>query len=192
MMKKMRSMCVIIIALMMAISSRTFAYVNYNVASTPVYLFYSTYMNDYFLTASETERATLERDFRNGTQTYEYIGILGYGEAYATDTNVPVYRFWNKETMDHFYTASEAEKDTLARTLKDGTDHYVYEGIAWYAPANDGVPVYRFFDRNAFNHYYTSSTDEYQDLSAQYLAGTSPLRYEGIGWNWYESALMKE
>ena len=81
---------------------------------------------------------------------------------------------------------NEEAEDTLARTLKDGTDHYVYEGIAWYAPANDGVPVYRFFDRNAFNHYYTSSTDEYQDLSAQYLAGTSPFRYEGIGWNWYE------
>ena len=152
----------------------------------PVYQFYSIYMQDYFWTISEDEKDQIVENYRTGKDTYQYQGIAGFVEENSAAWNVPVYRFWNKETMDHFYTASEAEKDTLARTLKDGTDHYVYEGIAWYAPANDGVPVYRFFDRNAFNHYYTSSTDEYQDLSAQYLAGTSPFRYEGIGWNWYE------
>ncbi len=184
MMKKMRSMCVIIIALMMAISSRTFAYVNYNVASTPVYLFYSTYMNDYFLTASETERATLERDFRNGTQTYEYIGILGYGEAYATETNVPVYRFWNKDTTDHFYTTSYAEKIQTEENYNSGRDGYKYEGIAFYVPAYGNSAVYRFFNTVTFSHVYIIDESLKNEMISDYQSGYGSWRYEGAAWYW--------
>ena len=55
---------------------------------------------------------------------------------------MPVYRFWNETTKDHFYTADAAEKEQLQANYYSGRDDYVYEGIAFYASVW-GNPVYR-------------------------------------------------
>ncbi len=98
----------------------------------PVYCFYSSFMKDHMLTASEYEKEILEESYLSGTETYRLQGIAGYAEETPTDRNIPVYRFWNKRTTDHFYTTSEVERDQLARDLASGKDDYQYEGIAWY------------------------------------------------------------
>jgi len=50
----------------------------------------------------------------------------------ATDGS-PVYRFWSPIYNGHFYTNSEAEKQNLI----DNDDNWTYEGIAWYAVAEN-------------------------------------------------------
>ncbi len=160
----------------------------YNVTEVPVvpvYCFYSAYMRDYMWTASEDERQQLEYNYYSGKETYQYQGVSGYAELTPSDQNIPVYRFWNKKTTDHFYTTSENEKNQLARDLETGKDDYVYEGIAWYVPKGSSCPVYRFFDTAAFNHFYTSDEQLKDSLSQSYLNGTGTYRYEGIAWYWY-------
>ena len=183
-MKKMKSMIVIVAALLMAMSSNTFANANCYGSSTPVYLFYSYYLDDYFLTASESERATLEWEYMNGTQTYELLGVLGYAEAYATDTNVPVYRFWNKDTTDHFYTTSYTEKTQTEENYYSGRDGYKYEGVAFYVPAYGYSSVYRFFNTATFSHAYITDESVKNDLILDNECGYGCWRYEGVAWYW--------
>lgn len=155
------------------------------VVMVPVYCFYSPVMKDYFWTASEKEMNQLVKDYSLGTSTYQYQGITGHVEQTPNEENVPVYRFWNKSTLDHFYTTSETEKEQLAEDLASGKDHYKYEGIAWYVPETSDVTVYRFFDERNFNHYYTADQDVKDSLYQAYMNGTSWYRYEGIAWHWY-------
>ena len=152
----------------------------------PVYRFYCDYKKDYFWTTSSDEKEDLQKMYKNGTETYQYQGIVGYAEETASDRNTPVYRFWNKKTTDHFYTTSSAEKKQLEKDYKSGEDDYKYEGVAWYVPKDSGKPVYRFFDTKNFNHYYTSSEDIRASLQTAYTDGTGTYRYEGIAWYWYE------
>ena len=156
------------------------------VKTVPIYCFYSPFMKDYFWTTSEDEKKQLEEAYRTGQGTYEYQGIWDYAEQSAADWNMPVYRFWNKKTTDHFYTTSDAEKAQLEKDLKSGKDDYVYEGIAWYVPRLSNRPIYRFFDTVAFNHYYTSDEQTKDRLAQAFLNGTGTYRYEGIAWNGYE------
>ena len=152
----------------------------------PVYCFYSEFMKDHMWTASENERQYLINNYYTGKETYRFQRISGYVENIPTQFNIPVYRFWNQKTTDHFYTTSENEKNQLAQDLISGKDNYEYEGIAWYVPEKTGYPVYRFFDTEAFNHYYTSSEPLKEKLSQEYLEGKGTYRYEGIAWYWYE------
>ena len=152
----------------------------------PVYCFYSAFMKDYMWTASETERQQLDINYYSGKETYQYQGVSGYAEKTSSDQNIPVYRFWNKKTTDHFYTTSETEKEQLAKDLKDGKDDYEYEGIAWYVPRVSDWPVYRFFDTSAHNHFYTCDEQLKDSLSQDYLSGNGTWRYEGIAWYWYK------
>lgn len=114
-------------------------------------------------------------------------GSLGEDQApapiTATTTGVAVYRFFDTSNGSHFYTDSQAERDTLIQTV--GTP-LSYEGFSLNAvlPANDpaAAPVFRFFDTNNGSHFLTASTGERDGLQA-----TRPdLTFEGIAF--YEHA----
>lgn len=79
---------------------------------------------------------------------------------------VPVYRLYNPNTGEHFYTAQLGEKNFL---VKSG---WLYEGSGWQM-ASAGDPVYRVYNPNAKggDHYYTRNRKE-----ASYLVG--------LGWRW--------
>ena len=158
------------------------------VSVVPVYQFYSATMKDHFWTIDEKEKTALVNSFANSTGTYEYKGIAGYVYNTKVAGSSPVYRFWNKLTLDHFYTADATEKKQVEANFKNKTDNYEYEGIAFYAPTTATTstkPVYRFFDLNAFNHYYTSDAGIYNSLVQMWNANTGTYRYEGISWYWY-------
>lgn len=87
---------------------------------------------------------------------------------------VPMYRLYNPNSGEHFYTASVSEKNNV---VKAG---WKYEGIGWYAPKKSGVPVYRLYNPNAGDHHYTTSRKESDNLVK---AG---WKYEGI--RWYSSS----
>ena len=84
----------------------------------------------------------------------------------ATDD---MYRLYNPNSGEHFYTKDGAERDMLKGVgWKD-------EGIGWYAPTK-GDPVYRLYNPNAGDHHYTLNGNE-KDMLVKV-----GWRYEGVGW----------
>ena len=147
-----------------------------------VYCFFNASEKDSFWTTSVTEKNALQ-DPVTGKGLYAYTGDGWQVDTEAGGGRVPVYRFFNDKTKDHFFTISEQEKQIVEENGRTGKDNYVYEGIAWYAYTGGWWPVYRFFDEINFNHYYTASENE----KASLIAGNNHFRFEGIGW--YASGL---
>jgi len=81
-----------------------------------------------------------------------------------------MYRLYNPNGGEHFYTASAEERDGLRKL------GWKYEGIGWTAPAFSNTPVYRLYNPNGGDHHYTMSAEE-----RDWLRGLG-WKYEGIGW----------
>lgn len=81
-----------------------------------------------------------------------------------------MYRLYNPNSGEHFYTKEVREKDSLIST------GWMYEGVGWKAPASSNTPVYRLYNPNAGEHHYTTSSTERDSLVK---AG---WKDEGIGW----------
>ena len=88
----------------------------------------------------------------------------------AAVETVNMYRLYNPNSGEHFYTASSSEKDTLVKV------GWRYEGIGWKAPKTSNTPVYRLYNKNAGDHHYTMSVSE-----RDFLVKIG-WKYEGIGW----------
>ena len=84
--------------------------------------------------------------------------------------SVQMHRLYNPNSGEHFYTASEVERDHLKNVGWD------YEGIGWTAPKSSSTPVYRLYNANAGDHHYTTSAVERDHLVS---VGWSD---EGTGW----------
>ncbi|MDU3612774.1 MAG: glycoside hydrolase family 73 protein [Enterococcus avium] len=100
--------------------------------------------------------------------------LTQYDTGSSTSTPQPVqtnamYRLYNPNSGEHFYTASVAERDTVKKA------GWRYEGIGWQAPKS-GTPVYRLYNPNAGDHHYTPHAYEKNDLIKK------GWRYEGISW----------
>lgn len=88
-----------------------------------------------------------------------------------------MYRLYNKNTGEHFYTESSFERKSL---VKGGWND---EGTGWFAP-NKGVPVYRVYNPKARggDHYYTASKYEANSLVKsgwKWDNGSKPVFYSG-------------
>ena len=83
----------------------------------------------------------------------------------------PMYRLYNTNSGEHFYTGSLEELGILINAA------WQYEGIAWNAPTSFGDPVYRLYNPNSSDHHYTMSADERDMLVSL------GWRYEGVAWN---------
>lgn len=75
------------------------------------------------------------------------------------ETSQNIYRLYNRNTGEHFYTAAAEEKDAL---IKAG---WSYEGIGWVG-LTTGDEVYRLYNPNAEggDHYYTTNAKEADSL----------------------------
>lgn len=78
-------------------------------------------------------------------------------------TSVDMYRVYNPNSGEHFYTSDVKEKDHIVSV------GWKYEGIGWYsADPNDSssIPVLREYNPNAFanNHNYTKNVEEHNML----------------------------
>lgn len=82
---------------------------------------------------------------------------------------VKMWRLYNSNSGEHFYTADTHERDVLY------DKGWNIEGVGWVAPA-EGAPVYRMYNPNAGDHHYTTDAHERDMLKK---AG---WRYEKVGW----------
>ena len=84
--------------------------------------------------------------------------------------SVPMFRLYNPNSGEHFYTGSEEERDGVVEL------GWQYEGVAWNAPVV-GEPVYRVYNPNSGDHHYTIDQSEVDMLKAH------GWQYEGVAWN---------
>ena len=73
------------------------------------------------------------------------------------ESGIEMYRLYNPNSGEHFYTASQYERDV---TVAAGWN---YEGVGWKAPA-EGEPVWRLYNPNAGDHHYTVNANERDTL----------------------------
>jgi hypothetical protein len=84
---------------------------------------------------------------------------------------VHMFRMYNPNTGEHFYTGSTEERDNL---IGHG---WQYEGVGFTFPANTGLPVHRLFQPSTGEHLYTMDEAEKEKLMAE------GWNYEGIAFN---------
>lgn len=79
-----------------------------------------------------------------------------YPEPEPADLTQDVYRLYNSNTGEHFYTTDYAETMYLSSIGWD------YEGVAWasYIDNDKALPVYRMYNPNSTDHFYTLSDEE--------------------------------
>lgn len=108
----------------------------------------------------------------NATEAPKEDLVQGNARSFrAAASSIPMYRLYNPNSGEHFYTKTVSERDHLKKVgWRD-------EGISWYSP-NSGIPLYRLYNPNAKagSHHYTPITSERDNLKK---AG---WRYEGIAW----------
>ncbi|MDH6364371.1 hypothetical protein M2139_001324 [Enterococcus sp. PF1-24] len=94
--------------------------------------------------------------------------LLGFSaEAEAAD----MYRLYNANSGEHFYTAKAPEANNLINI------GWKYEGTGWVAPdSNTGEPVYRLYNKNGGEHHYTPDVKEKDALVSM------GWKDEGIAW----------
>jgi len=95
----------------------------------PIYRLRSPNRDAQILTVDERERDQLTGG-NSPAWRYDGIAFYAYRENLHPPLTQPVHRFWSETLRDYFYTASEAERQTL---LDDSSQGWTYEGIAWYA-----------------------------------------------------------
>ena len=104
------------------------------------------------------------------------LAALLPGKALAAEETIPMYRLYNPNSGEHFYTGSYEERDMLVEA------GWNYEGVAWNAPLTAGDPVYRVFNPNYGDHHYTMDAAE-----RDWLVSLG-WQYEGVAWNSYSEA----
>ncbi len=101
---------------------------------------------------------------------YQIVSMINNLLSYNNGDILSMYRLYNPNSGEHFYTSSNGEKNNLINL------GWSYEGVGWYAPKSSDNPVYRLYNANGGEHHYTMSSSEKDMLVSK---GWS---YEGIGW----------
>lgn len=106
-------------------------------------------------------------NYGGSSTTYMVMQMKSHSSDY-----VPVYRLYNKNNGEHFYTGSEKERDYLQKS------GWRYEGLGWIADNDDdGTIIYRLYNPNSGEHHYTAGKKEMEYLKS-------------VGWK-YEGQLCR-
>lgn len=85
-------------------------------------------------------------------------GFKSMEELEAAPSEILMYRLYNPNSGEHFYTKDDHEKEVLTSL------GWKYEGVGWYAPFSSNTPVYRLYNNNAGDHHYTTDKKEKDTL----------------------------
>ena len=83
---------------------------------------------------------------------------------------VSMFRLYNPNSGEHFYTSAQGEHDNLVSVGWND------EGTGWITPETSNTPVYRLYNANGGEHHYTMDASE-RDMLIE--AGWNG---EGVGW----------
>lgn len=89
------------------------------------------------------------------------LTLLHFPDGANPDVPVNVkkmYRLYNPNSGEHFYTSDENEKISLVNSK------WKYEGVGWMAPTTSKTPVYRLYNENSGDHHYTTDKNEKDTL----------------------------
>lgn len=118
--------------------------------------------------ACDYDYLALEEVVADAVETLQELGVVE-GSPSFSDVQ-PMYRLYNPNSGEHFYTAYVGERDdVVAAGWRD-------EGIGWTAPEISSSPVYRLYNEFAGEHHYTMDMQERNSLVE--IGWTS----EGVGW----------
>ena len=160
----------------------SYQYTGYQIKPEPIVTLGSTVLKkgrDYTLSYSSNRYPGTATITIKGTGNYsgtikETFRIVDSSDddsySYSDRGNVSMFRLYNPNSGEHFYTGDAAE---ALNTVDHG---WTFEGIAWNAPKKSNTPIYRLYNRNAGDHFYTASQSERNRLKAL------GWKYEGIGW----------
>ena len=97
-------------------------------------------------------------------------GLAAQASTGYDSSHVNMYRLYNPNSGEHFYTADIEEATSVA------VAGWHWEDVGWVAPIVSSHPVYRLYNSNAGDHHYTLNIDE-----RDWLIGLG-WNDEGIGW----------
>ena len=143
----------------------------FGVAGTYQLHAYATVEGEESMAAATTVYVTKAAEHTYSGNFDETCNVCGEQTRSADMETTPMYRLYNPNSGEHFYTGSVEERDMLVEA------GWQYEGIAWNAPIHEGAPVYRVFNPNSGDHHYTMSMDEVKMLT------DLGWIYEGVAWN---------
>ena len=116
--------------------------------SVPVFRYYNrTEFQDHFYTRTYSELGDGSND------GYNFEGIAFYAFKNRVANSVPVTRWFNATTGNHYYTADSTE-------IPQGS---VNQGVAFYAypsAINNALPVHRYYNSSTDDHFYTKNENE--------------------------------
>ena len=118
--------------------------------------------------APEFQKADFRNKYPMASADYVHKDSDDYSS--GTSSYNTMYRLYNKNSGEHFFTANAGERDAL---VKFG---WQYEGIGWYAPKTSVIPVFRLYNKNGGEHHYTTMIKEKEALIKNGWTD------EGIGW----------
>ena len=123
--------------------------------------------------------ATIKPHFYSADDMLKYVDFEFYdgcslyfepGTMPPYPDRIEMYRLYNPNSGEHFYTSNSGERDALISV------GWNYEGIGWIAPITSGTPVFRLYNQYGGEHHYTTSLSERNNLIS---LGWND---EGIGW----------
>ncbi len=99
--------------------------------------------------------AKTKEEFNGATAVDSYV--CAFVASQAPELPAPVYRLYNPNSGEHFYTTNY---DELVYNVQLG---WKDEGVAWRSEKG-GTPVYRLYNPNAGDHHYTLDLNEREQL----------------------------
>jgi len=100
--------------------------------TVPVYRYWKEDGHDHFYSANPAEIGATNVG-QVGNFGYKCEGVLGYVAAHDFAGSTPIYRYWNEQTKDHFFTSDAAEIGAT-QVGQVGNHGYKCEGVLGYVP----------------------------------------------------------
>ncbi|MDH6365091.1 hypothetical protein M2139_002036 [Enterococcus sp. PF1-24] len=97
-------------------------------------------------------------------------GLFLFAEEAEAAGAATMYRMYNPNSGEHFYTGNTFERDGLF------VKGWNYEDVAWYIDSDAGGEVYRLYNPNNGDHHYTLDINEVAHLEKV------GWKYEGLCW----------
>lgn len=118
----------------------------------------------------ETSAALVSQDDANSMAVVDDAAAAEEEEPSYEETHVNMYRLYNPNSGEHFYTSDFDEAIYVAGV------GWRWEDVGWVAPIKNDRPVFRLYNSNAGDHHYTLNIEE-----RDWLIGLGWID-EGIGW----------